>query len=358
MNMFKKVITWAMLSIMMQLAGLLVLDQVVFKHSSTFETTTVVTPQKEAVTVSIPQTARDIETSYSGRYVSYYDEEDRLMLLNTKTSETKQVEVDEDATILYSSWVPKDNYLLIAEKVRNDKGNNVIKIVNYNARTAAVAPVVEELCSYQKGLVIDDIETSKGSGTKYIGVSRGGINSVLYRIDINDDMRKLPLKVPSLGTMKAFQHKDQLIYEDSSNGIFYSYNNQKATKLTFLNAKNLKLLAVDENSNIYMGKMEGDKVTSIIYGNVETNTNNWTNIALEKPKDVSDIYIDNKGVIMINDNLTGKVTNLSTKETITYNGRFIEITNRVITSSNDGTLYIKNLTDVDKEEEVKIEKKK
>lgn len=345
MNILKKIVIWAMLSIMMQLAGLTFLDRVVFQHASKFEIKTIEPTKKETIKVSIPEEAEDISSSYNGRYIKYI-EDGKLMLMNTKTAEKKEVVTEEGSEIIYSSWLTRDNYIMIAEKV-----NGNVKIVTYNARTGIVKPIIDKLTNYNRGLNIDGIVTN-GSNSKYVGVSRGGFNSTIYRIDVNDDMNKLDFRVPSLNKMVSFQHKDELVYQDGLNNKFYRYNNRKTNEIKFENGEDLTLLATDENDNIYMGRLEDDKIVSIIYGKVENPTSSWTTINLESPKKTSDIYVTVKGDVMINDSLKGKIVNLNTGDTISYEGKFLQITDKIICSTNEGNLIIKNLSDIDSKEEV------
>ena len=348
MKVLKRIITWAMLSIMMQLAGLTFLDQVVFTHSSEFEEKEIKPTKKEDVTIKVPTSAKDISTSYNGKYLKYIDG-DKLMLITTKTSEIKEVQVEEGAEILFSKWMPRDNYIIIAEKIKISSKNSDVKIVAYNPRNDSITNIISdsgELCRYQTGMKIDDIVSST-SGTKYIGVSREGFNSQIYRVDINDNLRTLPLKIPNIGTIKVFPHKDELIYEDNLNKIFYSYTNSKNSKLNINNASSMSLLSLDENDNMYLGEIEGDKISRITYGTLDTAMDSWSSVVLEKPKNPKDIYITTKGDIFVNDNLTGKITNAHNGETITYEGMFVEMTDRVIITSSDGTIFMKSITDID-----------
>ena len=349
MKVLKRIITWAMLSIMMQLAGLTFLDQVVFTHSSEFEEKEIKPTQKQDVKIKLPTSAEDISTSYNGKYLKYIDD-DKLMVIATRSSETKEVKVDEGAEILFSKWMPRDNYIIIAEKVNISSTDSVIKIIGYNPRNSSVTNIISdssELCTYQNGMKIDDIVSST-SGTKYIGVSRDGFNSQIYRVDINDNLRALPLKIPSIGTIKVFPHKDEVIYEDNLNKIFYSYTNSENSELNINDVSYISLLSLDENDNMYVGEMEGDKISKIIYGTLDSSMDNWDVIELEKYKNPRDIYITTKGDVFVNDNLTGKVTNLHNGDTITYEGMFIEMTDRVIITSSNGTIFMKSVTDIDK----------
>ena len=348
MKGLKRIVTWAMLSIMMQLAGLTFLDQVIFTHSSEFEEKEIEPVKKQDVTIQIPTSAEEISTSYNGKYIKYI-EDGKLKVVTTRTSEIKEVEVDEGTEILFSKWMPRDNYIIMAEKIMVSSRNSVINIISYNPRNSTKKSLLvdsDSLCRYQNGMKIDDIVSST-AGTKYISISRDGFNSQVYRIDINDNVRTLPLKIPNIGSMSVFPHKDEFIYEDKLNKNIYSYTNLKNVKLNLGNEDNLSLLGLDENDNMYIGKIENDKVNKIIYGTLENSIENWTTVDLEKPKNPKDIYITTKGDLFVNDNLTGTITNVNNGEIITYDGMFIEMTDRVIITSSNGTIFMKSITDID-----------
>ena len=66
---------------------------------------------------------------------------------------------------------------------------------------------------------------------------------------------------------------------------------------------------------------------------------------LEKSKPAKDIYINDKGEILINDSLEGKITNLTTSEVVSYEGKFVSVNNRVVCTSDNGKIYIKSLNE-------------
>lgn len=362
MKRFNKIIIWAMLSIMMQCAGLLYLDKVLFKESSEFTAQKVeMTIKSVEANVSIPSNAERIEVSFDGKFITYY-EDGKLMLVNTKTSETIQILANTE--ILFTGWIPTKNKIMVAEKVKNKSEGTVVKIKTYDANNNTEMPIetvdsndkAVPVCSYQSGMEVDNIVSSVNTGTTYVSISRNGNSSTIYRININNKIQQLENKVPALGSIKAFLSEDILIYEDSLNKSFYRYTAGSRKKLSFDNANNLVVLGASSDKMIYMGELSGDKVVKIIYGADGTNTSTWKTETLEKPRDIKDIDITNKNQILVNDSLDGKVKNITTGENITYQGSFITVNDKVVCSSDNGKVYLKSVLDVDKVKEITTKK--
>ena len=342
-----RIITWAMLSIILQCSVLFYLDKVYFRHSSSFTTKVVENVDiDEDINIEIPSTVDEntISVSNNGRYISYYDN-NKLMIANTKDSTIKEVLTNQNMDILFCKWVSYKNNILIGAEVVEGS----IKLFVYNVRTDYKNDLVT-LCSYSKNTTIDDIVSSR-TGTHYVSVSKEGVNSTIYRVDINEDMSAVKYQIPEFGGMKVFQYSDTLIYKDSLNERLYSYTSDNGGSLNNLNLANMEkyeLLYVDTNGNIYLGENKDEKIISILHGNKDNDPSTWQTITLDKEKNVKDIYVDAEGTIYINDNLSGKVTNMNTKDAISYDGKLIEITDNVICSINDGKIALKQITDVDK----------
>jgi len=342
MKKFTRIIIWAMLSIMLQAAVLVYLDKVYFIDSSNFEVVKTEPVEKNRnVDYSISSTATDVNVSDDARYISYFENE-KLMVLDTKTLEVKEILAGRD--ILYCDWVSDANMLMIAEKVHVNNWNQKVKILSINVRNDFESPSTE-LCNYEEGIKIDDIVSSIGANTLYVGVSRTGFNSKIYRIDVNSKVKNIGSTLPSLGGLKAVQRHDIIVYEDSLNKIFYSYTNEQNKKLNINNAANLTLIGVDDDNNVYMGELSNEKVTKIIYGPYNSASSTWKTINLEKPKDIKDIYLNSENQILINDNLTGKVTNLTTNKSVQYEGKILQLTDQLICSLNNNKIIITSLTD-------------
>ncbi|MBE6052239.1 MAG: dipeptidyl-peptidase IV [Clostridium sp.] len=347
MKGFKKIILWAMLSIMMQVSGLLFLDKVFFKHSSEFEFTEVTekTTVKD-VDIAIPSDAEEIKCSYDGKYVTYF-RNNKFYLIDTKDGTTEEIITnDNSVSVLYTEWLPDRNRITVAEKVLNDSNTNVIKVINYDAKSKSEVPL-KEVCNFKEGMKVDSIATTTLSGVTYVAISNNGKNAAIYRIDINEKMTNIGVKVPRLGKLKIFPHKDVMLYEDKVNGRFYNYSNDNINKINFSNIQNAELLAVDNNDIVYVGEVIDNKVTQIKYGTLDTAVTSWSSIPLEKSKSPKDIYVNDKGEILINDSLEGKVKNLTTSKSVSYEGKFISVNDKVVCSSDNGKIYIKSLSEVD-----------
>jgi hypothetical protein len=321
----------------MQCAVFLYLDKVLLKESSDFTAEKVdITVKSVDTDVTIPTNAEKVQVSYNGRYITYFVD-NKLMLINTKTAEVTQILANTE--ILDTEWVPNNNIILVVENL-----SNKTHVKTYNASNGVEQPV-REIGTYQKSMQVNALISSS---TEYICVNKGK-SSKIYRVDINNDMKTLDENIPTLGSAKVFWDEDVLLYGDSLNKNFYRYTNGKSTKLNFQNANNLVILSA-VNNKIYMGELSGDKIVKIIYGEDQTETSTWKTEILEKPKDIKDICINDKSEILVNDNLKGNVKNITTGDTITYEGKFISINDKVICSSDNGKIYLKSVTDVDKKQ--------
>ena len=376
MKKLKIVAIWAMLSILMQVAGLLYFDKILFRKTekSSIKISDVETKEKVGkVNYSIPEGVdnKDVKISDDGSYLAYIQDkklmgvnldllkiDDESKEENTTTPEqaTREIvtNVDKngdginDAEIMFYKWIEDEDFLIIVERYRKSEYSSVVKLVTYNVRTNELHDDIKELCTYKEGMVVDNIACSLGTGTNYVGISRDGYNSNIYRVDINGDVSKITYNLPSLGNFAVVEDYDILAFEDSLNKRFYYYTNDNTESISIENANNLVLLGVDDDKNVYLGELSGEKVKKIIYGAYDSKTDTWQNIDLDKEKDLEDIAIESDGSILTNDNLSGVISNLNTKDTISYEGKFIHMTNNYICSEEDGKLILNSITDVDK----------
>ena len=342
MNVFKKIIAWAMLSVILQIGGLYVLNNFVFKHTSEFKSKTMEVVKKDTkkdIKATISTTAKDVSISYNGKYLSYKENEN-LYLQDSKTGTSTEVKTEKGGTILYYDWLQDRDILVIAEKIEKD-GKTKIQIITYNAQNST-ENFVKELCTYQENMKITKISASVFTGVYYIDVDKGGLKNIVYRIDRNNDMKEVTLKSYILGNLQVIPHADRLIYEDKANSKFFVTSPNK--QLTFNSNKKLSLLGIDGNDVIYMGELNGDKIISITYGKVDEDTTNWKKITLDSVANANDLYFSNKSEVLINDNLKGSVKNLTTGNEIGYEGKLIQIKeNFIALKDNNGKLIYKSL---------------
>ncbi|MBN1046032.1 dipeptidyl-peptidase IV [Clostridium botulinum] len=342
MKVIKRIISWGMLSLILQIAGLFILDSFVFKHSSDFKIKKVETDVADTknVNATIPNGAEDVKISYDGRYLTY-NYNDKVYIEDTSTNEKNEIKTEDGGEIMYYKWLSDRDRIVIAENTNIDDEDK-IKLVTYDP-TNKVQSDVSEVCSYQSNMEVKKISVSVLTGVYYVDIDRGGMKNTVYRIDINHDLTKVSLKSDVLGNMEVIPRYDRLIYEDEINNTFYATSPSK--KLSIKSDKELALLGIDAEGVIYIGEITADKVSKIIYGTVDEDTSAWKNIDLTEVVNPKDIYFNSKSEILINDNLQGIVKNLTTGKEMSYDGKLVEIKEKFVATVVDGKLSYTSLVE-------------
>mgnify|MGYP001213391057 CR=1 FL=1 len=348
MKMFKKIIAWAILSIILQVGVLYVLNNFVFKQTSDFKSEKIEIQKDKTknINATIPTDAEAINVSYDGKYLTYNENGD-LYIQDTKTGTNTVVTKEDGSNILYYKWFTDRDRLIVAKKVEKD-GKSKVQLMTYNPKDSSETPVSEDdICNYEEDMEVKQVTESTITGVYYVDIYKGGLKSVVYRIDINGTLSKISLQTNVLGNMKVIPHEDRLIYEDKVNSKFFVTSPNK--QLAFNSNKNLTLLGIDRKDVVYMGELNGDKIASIVYGKVSEDTSTWKKIALDSVVSSEDLYFSNESEILINDNLKGSVKNLTTGNEIEYEGKLIQIKEDFIaTIDNNRKLVYKNLKVQDK----------
>lgn len=342
MKMFKKIIAWAMLSIVLQAGLLYILDNFKFKHSSDFQNKQIEVNKDKTKDINavIPTDANNINISFDGKYLTY-NKNKELYIQDTKTGTSTAIKTENEGEILYYKWLGDRDRLVIVKKVKKN-GANKIQLVTYNPKDSTETTASkEDICTYQEGMEVKKVTESTITNVYYIDIYKGGLKNIVYRVDINEELTKVSLQTNVLGNLQVIPHEDRLIYEDKINGKFFITSPNK--QLTFNSNKKLTLLGIDRNDIIYMGELNGDKVTSITYGKINESTSSWKKITLDSVVNCEDIYFSNKSEILINDNLKGSVKNLTTGKEVEYEGKLIQIKeNFIATMDNKGKLIYKS----------------
>ena len=119
MKNLKRVVIWALLSLSLQAGGLYILERMYFKHSSDFKVEKVEVKPVEA-NVTIPNNIEDVKVSYSGRYISYFNN-DKLYAINTKNGEENEISIEDSDEILYADWIENVNRIILVIRDINDR---------------------------------------------------------------------------------------------------------------------------------------------------------------------------------------------------------------------------------------------
>lgn len=342
MKYIKRLVAWALLSLIIQVGTLFILDRFIFAQSSEFQSKKIELekPYEDKINIKIPKGADDIKISYNGKYMTYYNN-DRLNIIETKSGASKKVETNKKGEILYYEWLSERDMIVILEKV-NKKGKDMIELVTYNPKNAATS-FVTEICSYESGMEIKNVTESVFTSVYYVYVSNPGGYDRCFRIDINNDKFDVSIKSAAMSNMEVIPHTDRLIYDDSVNSIIYATSPD--LKLKFNTNNKLRLIGIDRNDVIYVGELSGDKISGIIYGKIDEDTSKWSSIKLDSLVNSNDLFFNSESQILVNNILEGKIKNMTTGKEVEYTGRFIDAKDGFIAVNNDGKLVFEQIKD-------------
>lgn len=344
MKGFKKIIIWTLIPIMMELVGLLYIDQFYLNDETSFNATKVdVTSKKEPnkIKVKISEDAKNIGVSYTGDYISYY-EKGVIKVVDTSNNKEKEIKVDDDAQISSYKWLADRDIMLIAEKYNGGGNSNYLKFESYNAKKDEKTVLSDDKNKQLKISLADDkyevldMALSSATNVTYVKVGKDGAKSRIYRINVMAQVEETKYVSSKLGKITAANKEDKLIYEDiTSNRIRVA--GAKNPIATGENAIHY-LLSTDSEDRVYIGNGENGKIKKIFIGSVKTGNQQWKTVNLSQQTNKNDIYITTSGKIYINNPSANVVTELETGKETKYEGTLVHVYNLGIISENKGKL--------------------
>lgn len=290
------------------------------------------------IDVAIPSDAANLSASYDGKYISY-SENNVLNVVNTNSGVKNTVSVDKDNSIAYSRWLPDIESIILCENKLSEKNN--VEIYTYNAdnnitQTAtddSNKPLQLELNSTKDK--VECIELSTAMQVFYAKISKSNNTNYILCNDVNGQTSSM-LNSQNIGNIKIFNNKSGLVYENLDDNV-----------INFTQLKNVLysgsacLLNIDNNDNVYIGIVNNNKVTKILYGQVEQKTSAWNSINLDNAVDKDYINITAEGKIYIINSLEHYVLDKTNNKKINYTGSLLKITSKDIMYIDNGLLKIK-----------------
>jgi len=342
MKRLGKIVVWVLLSLVAQLSIYLYMDKVRYVEQTAFATKSIQVGKKtdKQIDVSIPETAKNINVSFDGRYVAYF-QGGELRVIDSFTGATKKQALKDGNEIEYYKWLPDEARMFIAEK---DVKRNQLNFFSYDVKKDDKNQIMKRnepvnISLPDKKSYVEDIEIGTLTNVIYVKLNHSGKRNSIYRIDINNDLSKIRSNSYMIGNSAAINRDDILLYEDKSNAKQTQIRLTDSSKTLKRNeAKNLCLLSVDQEDIVYLGELEDNKVKRIYSGTLEENIDKWKIVELKESVDKKDIYITNEGKIYYNDNLRGVVIEISTGKETFYSGKFHQMFNGGIASISNGKL--------------------
>lgn len=345
MKRFKRISAWIIVSLVLQSSVLLYLDKFYFVNETDFKTkkieTPTATPIVKNIEINIPGKATHVSTSFDGKFIAYYDG-DNLEVVNTVDGTKKQVSFEKDEKVSFYKWLPDINAMIIAEKKTTSKGDT-LSFSNYDVQKDKKKDISVDskgktnvINLPDKQSEVQDIVMSTLTNMIYIKIDHKGNKNSVYSMNVMSQIEKMRLYSASTGDILTFTHEARLAYEDGIYGKVYVTGINKP--ITIKGVTKTALIATDDENKLYVGQLEGTKVSKIYYGLVKEATDKWKAIELKNQVDKKDIYVSLEGDVYVNDNLKGIVTNINTGKETKYTGKFLQIYKGGIAAISNGKL--------------------
>ena len=326
---FKNLIICIVVSLIIQISGLLYLNNIFLASDATVKSQEVVDSiNKDSVSkVSVPSKATNINVSYDASYVSYYSD-DRLYVVNTITGERDVISSSNGVKVSFYKWLPDRNRMLIVETE-----NRNLSLSYYDVAKSQKSKVTDILMVNSTSKV-KDIEAAPLINVIYLKVSNGAKFDSIYWVNVMNSRKKIITKTQNLGNIEVVPHKDKMLYEDLDNNKVYATGATDALSL-FGSTKSC-LLGIDNNDQVYIGDVDSsNSIDRIYFGELNSS---WQSITLNTPVSKADIFVTASGKIYTKDSSKGTVTEIQTGKETAYKGIFLQLYNDGIVSLNNRNL--------------------
>ncbi|WP_251861298.1 hypothetical protein [Clostridium sp. Marseille-Q2269] len=332
MKIVKRLILWVMISLILQFAGLFYIDKYFLaSNGSKIKATKVTntTPKNNDANVNIPENVEDIDVSFNGKYISYF-KDTKLNIINTKNGDKKSISFDSKKDKLEYIWLCDRNRIIYTE---NKDGEVLLNSYDVDKDQK------DKICSFNfedSSAKIEDIKAAPLMNLIYVKVNVGGNSNRIYSVNIMKEKDQVEVMTDSVGDIHIIPHEDILIYEDKISKKVFSTKNEAPINIP--GVKSPKVLSIDDNDNVYIGELNGDKIVKVYYGSIKNNVSTWKSVAIPNGAKLEDIYVSPLGIVYVNDDLKGVIKDLSSGKETKYSGIMLKMYIDGVASSSDGKL--------------------
>ena len=318
-----------MISLIIQLSGLFYIDNFFLDSNLALKSQKIVDLITNAK-INVPNNALHINTSFDASYIAYYLNKD-LFIIDTKTGKSKNLSFSNNIKVSFYKWLPDRNRILIAEKDINN-----LSISYYDIDKGQMDNITKFSMLSSKSEVVD-IVASPLINVIYIKVENGPQRASVYWVNVMKSEKRISTKTNNIGNIEAIPHEDKMLYENLSDNMVYVTGTRNA--LDFSGIKNLSLLEVDNNDNVYIGAIDyNNNISKLYFGALKDNTSTWQVLNFGIPVNRNNLFITASGKVYINNNLKGTITDVETGKQIAYRGSFLQLYSDGIVSLNKGAL--------------------
>lgn len=337
MRKVRNIILWIIISIIVQTGMLYYMNNYMFKNITkvTYKIIKSNESPKKIISSSIPQDADNVQVSYTGKYVSYTSNSS-LHVIKMSTGENKTVSLGCDFDDAYSKWRNSEDRLLIIEK-----SSYGIKVYKYDPSTGEKQQALDcnnKARTYEltrSSSNITGLQTNDLNTIMYLKESTSKQFSYIDRLDISslsDRVERFQMGLKKIGDYYVFKAEDKVVFEDLAANKISIATSGDCINIDIPGVDNPKLIDVDNQGNLYVGNVVNDKIAEIYTASLNkkstssddsTFTTNWNKITLKQPAYSKDLYVSDLGDIYTVNRLKGKVLNVKTAKTVSFNNMYV-----------------------------------
>lgn len=345
MKRITRIIIWILISLTLQSSVLLYFNNFRSNKKVIYKKIDIPTLKKSNMKVSIPNGAYNIKISYTGKFVSYYLK-NSIHVTEMYTGKDNTINLEVPATDANVSWRASDDKLMVIERkyssikvyTYSPKENNIKR--NLNMKNEAETYPIGVNCR------ITGIEQNNKNTLIYLKVTQNGSKnySFLKNLDISTGIKELQLPIHNIGNYYIFKSENTVVFEDEADKkVYMRSNNGYIQRIQMPKVTNSKLLGVDDNGTVYIGKLVKNKVSEVYTCNISTGNaegtignsslkkahmlnvskGSWNTIFLKGQVDPKHIYVSDTGDLYTVDSQNGVVSNIKKEKKYSFKGSYV-----------------------------------
>lgn len=281
--------------------------------------------------VELKPNTGDIKVSDNGRFVAYLND-NKLKVLDSNDGSEKQVKTKENETIVYHQWLTNEDNMIIIKRVKDGK-NSYFEPITYYARKDETRSLTDfDISEIRINIKneeekVDSVIFSTATNTLYIKIKKPTGLSDLYRLNIMNQL-ELVRKNKEIGDIIVPPTTTKCVMEMGN----YATILDRKDNIQIPNVNVTKILGTDMDDNVYFGEEVNGKITKIHYSVLNNENSKWKTFTLSKPVSKEDITINYSGKIFVNDSDSKTVNELTTGQSVKYEGNYVQVYSKGIIS--------------------------
>lgn len=260
-----------------------------------------------------------------------------ITLLSKQSTTTKTI----DAEIVFYKWLPNESNMIVIRKIK-ENGVYYFEPISFDAKKGKARELADfDLNKMRIELQneddkVEDIAFSTSTNSLYIKIKKANGNYSLYYVNVMNQLERVKYNT-SIGKVVVPTTNANAVIEENSE--IKMLNNGE---VLIPNVEKAKILGTDSSDNVYFGQLINGKINKIYYTVLSDKNRSWNELALTNPVEQDDIIIDYSGRVYVNNRADSTVLELTTNQTISYNGELVQSYSKgIVVKSGDTLLKIK-----------------